>query len=181
MEHFDWLVEKNVPFKDSFYGEGSYTPTDDCLSYSGSELAHPYPSIARPAPRGHTVQQDGIEAGVQLMKSLIESVENTSARILCNVHSKALVCDADQRVVGLLATELGEERFYRASKGVILCAGGFIRNREMVETYAPELARCRWAMGTDGDESQLVLRLLIKLLKGCSKTFTNRRAHHASP
>merc|ERR1712244_123548 len=28
-------------------------------------------------------------------------------------------------------------------------------------------------MGTEDDTSQLVLRLLIKLLKGCSRTFTN--------
>jgi 3-oxo-5alpha-steroid 4-dehydrogenase len=154
VEHFEWLVQKGVPFKESFYGEGSYTPTDDCLSYSGSELAHPYPSIAKPAPRGHTVKQDGIEAGVQLMQSLMEAVEQTSARVLFNVRTEALIQDDDQRVVGVVATSLGEERFYRASKGVVLCAGGFIRNREMVEIHAPELARCRWAMGTDGDDGR---------------------------
>ena len=57
VEHFDWLVAQGVPFKESFYGDGSYTPTDDCLSYSGSEQAWPYLELARPAPRGHTVRQ----------------------------------------------------------------------------------------------------------------------------
>ena len=28
-------------------------------------------------------------------------------------------------------------------------------------------------MGTEDDTTQLVLRLVIKLLKGCSRTFTN--------
>jgi hypothetical protein len=28
-------------------------------------------------------------------------------------------------------------------------------------------------MGTEDDTSQLVLRLVIKLLRGCSRTFTN--------
>jgi hypothetical protein len=60
--HFDWLVAQGVPFKASFYGDGSYTPTDDCLSYSGSELAWPYCHLARPAPRGHTVPQEGIDS-----------------------------------------------------------------------------------------------------------------------
>ena len=36
-----------------------------------------------------------------------------------------------------------------------------------------ELEESLLLMNTDADESQLVLRLLIKLLKGCSKTFTN--------
>jgi len=48
-------VTHGVPFKESYYGDGSYTPTDDCLSFSGSELAHPYRDLAVPAPRGHTV------------------------------------------------------------------------------------------------------------------------------
>ena len=70
LEHYDWLVAQGVPFKESYYGEGSYTPTDDCLSWSGSELNRRYAAIARPAPRGHTVAQEGIEAGGQLMRSL---------------------------------------------------------------------------------------------------------------
>ena len=78
VDHFDWLVTQGVPFKESFYGEGSYTPTDDCLSYSGSELAHPYNTIAKPAPRGHTVQEDGIEAGGALMRALVAAVRADS-------------------------------------------------------------------------------------------------------
>src|SRR5262245_7774367 len=79
--HYHWLVAQGVPFKPTFYGEGSYTPTDDCLSYSGSELAHPYHGVARPAPRGHTVQHPSIEAGAVLMQRLLAAVERTPARI----------------------------------------------------------------------------------------------------
>ncbi|MFP6563095.1 MAG: FAD-dependent oxidoreductase [Myxococcota bacterium] len=154
VSHFDWLEAEGVPFKESFYGEGSYTPTDDCLSYSGSELAHPYPDVAPPAPRGHTVQQEGIEAGVQLMKSLVAAVERTAARIAPDHRCEALVRDGADRVVGVVTRHLGEERCYRARGGVILCAGGFIRNREMVLRHAPWLARVRWAMGTDGDDGR---------------------------
>ena len=34
-----------------------------------------------------------------------------------------------------------EERCYRANKGVVLCAGGFVMNPEMMQQYAPELAK----------------------------------------
>ena len=154
VEHFDWLVGQGVPFKESFYGEGSYTPTDDCLSYSGSERAHPFPDVASPAPRGHTVQQEGIEAGVQLMRSLLRAVERTPTRIETDVRCETLVLNEARRVVGAVATYEGKERAYRARRGVILCAGGFIRNREMVRKHAPWLSQCRWAMGTDGDDGR---------------------------
>ena len=91
VSHFDWLEAEGGPFKESFYGEGSYTPTDACLSYSGSELAPPYPDVAPPAPRGHTVQQQGSEAGVQLMKSLGAAGERTAARIAPDHRCEALV------------------------------------------------------------------------------------------
>ena len=152
--HYDWLVAHGVPFKDSFYGEGSYTPTDDCLSYSGSELAHPYPGIAKPAPRGHTVQQEGIEAGGQLMKSLIEAVDRTPARVDVDVLGETLVLDDGGRAVGIATVTAGQEHLYRARRGIILCAGGFIRNPEMVKRHAPWLARCKWLMGTDGDDGR---------------------------
>ena len=154
VEHFDWLVDHGVPFKESYYGEGSYTPTDDCLSYSGSELAYPYNDVARPAPRGHTVQQDGIEAGAMLMTSLIAAVEKTRARILVDTRSETLVVDDDRRVVGVVAKREGEEFCYLARRAVILAAGGFINNKEMVARYAPELAKCKLRLGCDGDDGR---------------------------
>ena len=154
VSHYQWLVAHGVPFKKSYYGEGSYTPTDDCLSYSGSELAYPYCDMAQPAPRGHTVAQDGIEAGGQLMRSLIDAVDQTEAKIDTDVRCDALVLDDRGRVVGVAAVSAGEERLYRARRGVILCAGGFIRNPEMLDNHAPWLARCKWLMGTDGDDGR---------------------------
>ena len=44
---------------------------------------------------------------------------------------------------------------------------------DLLEFDIQELEESLLLMNTDADESQLVLRLLIKLLKGCSKTFTN--------
>jgi succinate dehydrogenase/fumarate reductase flavoprotein subunit len=154
VEHFHWLVEQGVPFKETFYGDGSYTPTDDCLSYSGSELAHPYKDIARPAPRGHTVQQEGIEAGGQLMRSLVAATERSGAEIQVDTLCETLVVDDDRRVVGVLAHADGREQWIRARRGVILTAGGFINNKEMVNRYAPRLRKCRFRAASDGDDGR---------------------------
>ncbi len=152
--HYHWLVEHGVPFKESYYGDGSYTPTDDCLSYSGSEQSYPYCNIAKPAPRGHTVQQDGIEAGAQLMRSLIAAVGKTTVKVQEDSLVKTLVMDDDTRVTGCVVRYEGEEQLIRARKGIVLCAGGFINNRDMVYHYAPELWRCRYRAASDGDDGR---------------------------
>jgi succinate dehydrogenase/fumarate reductase flavoprotein subunit len=152
--HYHWLVAQGVPFKPTFYGEGSYTPTDDCLSYSGSELAYPYVEIARPAPRGHTVQHPSIEAGAVLMQRLVAAVERTPARVETDVLVQTLVVDDDRRVVGLVARVDGCEQVIRARRGVILTAGGFINNKKMVERYAPLLRKCRFRAASDGDDGR---------------------------
>ncbi len=154
VEHFHWLVAQGVPFKASFYGEGSYTPTDDCLSYSGSELAHPYRDIARPAPRGHTVQQEGIEAGAMLMRALIAAVGRSGATVQEDTLCETLVVDDERRVVGVVARAGGAEQLVHARRGVILAAGGFINNKEMVSRYAPLLRKCRFRAASDGDDGR---------------------------
>jgi len=44
---------------------------------------------------------------------------------------------------------------------------------DLLEFDIQELEESLLLMGTEDDTSQLVLRLLIKLLKGCSRTFTS--------
>jgi 3-oxo-5alpha-steroid 4-dehydrogenase len=156
VEHFHWLVSQGVRFKESFYGEGSYIFTDDCLTWSGSEANTRYARVAKPAPRGHTVQREGIEAGGELMRVLCEAAERANAEVLANCRVETLVQDDDRRVVGVLARVDGEEQFFRARSGVVLCAGGFINNREMVDRHAPWLRRCKMRLGVDGDDGRAI-------------------------
>lgn len=44
---------------------------------------------------------------------------------------------------------------------------------DLLEFDIQELEESFLLMGTEDDTSQLVLRLVIKLLKGCSRTFTS--------
>jgi 3-oxo-5alpha-steroid 4-dehydrogenase len=141
VEHFEWLVDQGVPFKASFFAEGTDPMTDDCLSYTGNELAYPWCDIARPAPRGHTVKQQGASGGV-LMQRLLGAVERADVRVLPDTRCETLVVDGEHAVVGAVARTGGEERCVRARRGVVLTAGGFIQNPEMVARYAPLLQEC---------------------------------------
>ncbi len=154
VQHFHWLVGQGVPFKESFYDEGSYIFTDDCLAWSGSELNTRYASLAKPAPRGHTAQQEGIEAGGRLMRSLCEATVQSGAEVLVDCLVETLVQDDAGRVVGIVARIDQQERTLRARGGVVLCAGGFINNEEMVARHAPWLRRCRMTLACDGDDGR---------------------------
>ena len=45
-------------------------------------------------------------------------------------------------------------RNYRAQRGVVLCAGGFVNNREMIRQYAPALRKARFRAATEGDDGR---------------------------
>jgi succinate dehydrogenase/fumarate reductase flavoprotein subunit len=152
VEHFDWLVAQGVPFKATFYPHYSgEPPTDDGLVYSGSENAHPYNEIARPAPRGHVPQIPG-RAGGLLMQTLLNAVGRTGAEVVADARALTLVVAPDGTVAGVIARIDGAERAVRARRGVILTTGGFINNDTMLRQHAPLLMRCQFRVGADGDD-----------------------------
>jgi len=154
VEHFHWLEAQGVPFKRSFYPEPSLeSRTDDCLVYSGGEDGAPFDRLARPAPRGHKPRTEG-KAGPFFMQKLLEAVEKRAADFRWNTCVETLVSDARGRVVGVVAREAGEERTFRARRGVILAAGGFSMNEEMLARYVPQLLGARPKNATDGDDGR---------------------------
>ncbi len=139
LEHYHWLIAQGIPFKGTYLpGKWLEPTTDDTLIWSGSEAAWPFAQAARPAPRGHTPQMDGWGAGKLVMatlpaRALALGVEaHFSSRVL------ALIADDANRVHGLVVRIDGTPRMVRARRGVLLCAGGFICNEEMVTRYAPD-------------------------------------------
>jgi len=152
VEHFHWLVDKGVPFRPSFF-EGAHEPftTDDGLTFSGSEHVHPFNEIARPAPRGHVTQQIQ-NKGSLLMQRLTAAAESAGVSTRIQHRCEALVQARDGRVIGAIASSLEGEVRIRARGGVVLAAGGFIWNREMVEQHAPLLQRCKMKVGTENDD-----------------------------
>jgi 3-oxo-5alpha-steroid 4-dehydrogenase len=141
VSHFDWLVAQGVPFSDGYYAlKTDEPPTTDCLFWSGNEKAWPISDAARPVPRGHVVEKES-EGGALLVQRLVAGAEKMGVRFQYDANVTNLVVDENNTIVGVRLTVFGEERFVRARRGVVLAAGGFAMNREMVAEYSPLLAQ----------------------------------------
>jgi len=157
IEHFHWFEKQGVPFKRSFYDEpGLESRTDDCLVYTSGEDCAPWNTIATPAPRGHKAQvvQKG---GPYLMKCILEAVDREAIPVLTDTRGEALVVADDGVVCGLVVKNAGREYAFRARRGVVLAAGGFIMNEAMCALHAPVLNRVTDRNGTPGDDGTGIL------------------------
>jgi len=153
--HFHWLVARGVPFRPSFHpGTGIEPPTEDGLVFSGSENAHPFRELARPAPRGHCPARPGAAGGLLMDKLLACVAAAPGIRVSPDSRAETLILDDDGRVVGAAVRRAGQRFFLGAEGGVVLAAGGFIQNREMVARHAPALLRCKVRLGCDGDDGR---------------------------
>ncbi len=141
VDHFEWLKAHDVPFTDGYYAPKHHTPPGtNCLSWSGNEKAWPISEHAKPAPRGHKVAHDE-EGGALLIQRLGALAEKIGVRFAYDANVTNLVAESDGTVVGARFTVFGEERFARARKAVVLAAGAFSMNKEMVAEYCPDLAQ----------------------------------------
>jgi 3-oxo-5alpha-steroid 4-dehydrogenase len=149
---YDWLVELGVPFKKSFIpGKYAAVPTDDGLAYTGNEMQAHYKAVATPVPRGHHVE--GIDhTGKVLFPPLHAGVEAAGAQIVYEAPAQRLVVDPDGRVVGVVVDIDGVDEYVKARKGVVLCAGGFAANKEMVGQHCPSYLRSEFLVGTKTDD-----------------------------
>lgn len=152
--HFNWLEAQGVPFKGTYLpGKWIEPVTDDTLLWSGSEAAWPFSAKAKPAPRGHTAQLEGWGGGGKmLMGSLCDRAAAVGANIHCNSRALCLIIDDQRHVRGLVVRIEGEEKCVRARRGVILCAGGFIINRDMVARFAPAALGCTEVVSGGNDD-----------------------------
>jgi succinate dehydrogenase/fumarate reductase flavoprotein subunit len=158
LKHFEWLTAQGIEYKNSYIAERCIEPsTDDCLIWSGSEEAWPFVERARPAPRGHCPKFLGMGGGRYVMDMLAQRVIEAGVQVLYNARALALVADGGRDVHGLTLRIDGEARYARARRAVVLCAGGFVMNREMVKQHAPLLLRSHFPLGTVDDGSGILL------------------------
>jgi succinate dehydrogenase/fumarate reductase flavoprotein subunit len=158
VQHFNWLEAQGVPFDRSYYKYKSVVqPTRECLIWSGNEAVWPYREAARPVPRGHKVAFDGEEGGGALaVQILSRKAEALGARVRTDTQATALVVDDTGRVRGVRARSLGQELFVEARRAVILAAGGFGQNAEMVAQYVPALAPPFFVQGSPYDDGTAI-------------------------
>jgi 3-oxo-5alpha-steroid 4-dehydrogenase len=153
MSHFGWLREQGVPFKGTYLpGKWIEPTTDDTLLWSGNEKAWPFSTVAQPAPRGHTAQFQGWGGGKVLMEKLCGRAVELGAQVHYGSRALTLVTDRSGSVCGLVVRLDGQPRFVRARQGVILCAGGFIANQEMLRRFAPAALDCQQQVTAGNDD-----------------------------
>ena len=138
-EHFDWVESLGVPYKRAVYLERTVVPfSDESLLFTGNERAWPFTEIAEPVPRGHVPSKEGDEGGRIFMQALMAAVESEGVLIRTDARVVALLQDHTGTVRGVAARIDGEEVAIQASKGVVLTAGGFVMNQDMLAKHAPQ-------------------------------------------
>lgn len=138
--HFEWARSLGVPYKAALMTERTVVPlTDESLLFTGNERTYPFNRIADPVPRGHVPSKEGDEGGRIFMRALMEAVKAAGATVQTDARAIALLRDDDGRVRGVVAKVAGEEQYIEATRGVVLAAGGFVMNEEMVNKYAPHV------------------------------------------
>jgi len=152
LEHFAWFCGLGVEWNESFCDDKVTHPLgSECLLYSGNEEVWPFCEQARPAPRGHKPAREG-EAGGYLMEAVLRASAESGARVLNDCLALCLVQGEARRVLGVAARHEGRTLFVRARRGVVLAAGGFVSNREMLARHAPSLLHINYPTGTPGDD-----------------------------
>jgi 3-oxo-5alpha-steroid 4-dehydrogenase len=152
LEHFEWFCSLGVEWNESYCDDRVTHPrTAEGLFVSGNEEAWPFCEQARPVPRGHKPAREG-EAGGYLMEAVLRAAAQAGARVLEGCLAQTLVVSEDRRVVGVAARRDGRLLFALARRGVILAAGGFVMNREMLARHAPSLLHINHPTGTPGDD-----------------------------
>lgn len=152
LEHYDWLSSNGIEFKPEYYaGKHTNTPNFAGLMMTGNEATWPDSQNARSAPRGHKPLIKGDHGGIPLMENLIRVAREQGVVIIPDARALTSIADEAGRITGILARIDGVERCFKARKGVVLCGGGFIMNEDMVQRYAPRLARGNYPNGNAND------------------------------
>lgn len=144
VEHFNWLEALGFQFERSYYpGKVVVPPGTEGLSYTGNEKVWPYCEQAKPAPRGHSVPVPGELGGAAMVIDLlVKRADELDVQVQYETGVTNLVVDNDGAVVGVSWKRFSETGAVRA-KSVVIAAGGFAMNPDMVAEHTPALGQPR--------------------------------------
>ncbi|MCV7279111.1 FAD-binding protein [Mycolicibacterium flavescens] len=143
VEHFNWLEGLGFQFERSYYpGKVVVPPGTEGLSYTGNEKVWPFYEQAKPAPRGHSVPVPGELGGAAMVTDLLlKRADELGVQIRYETGATNLVVD-DGAVVGVRWKHFTDTGDVRAAS-VVIAAGGFAMNPEMVARHTPALGQKR--------------------------------------
>ena len=152
-EHLDWLEALGFQFERSYYPEKAVIqPGTEGLMYTGNEKVWPYRDLAKPAPRGHKVPVPGDTQGAKIVTDLlVKRCADLGVEVRYETGAMQLVVSSEGAVVGVAWRRFDETGFIKA-RSVVLAAGGFVMNKEMVERFTPALAEKPFTLGSTYDD-----------------------------
>lgn len=144
VEHFNWLEDLGFQFERSYYpGKVVVPPGTEGLSYTGNEKVWPFCEQAKAAPRGHSVPVPGELGGADMViKLLLKRADELGVEMRYETGATNLVVDDQGAVVGVRWKNFGVTGAVKAG-AVIIAAGGFAMNPEMVAEHTPALGQKR--------------------------------------
>ncbi len=153
VEHFNWLEDLGFQFERSYFpGKAVIQPNTEGLMYTGNEKVWPFFEQAVPAPRGHKVPVPGDTGGASMVVDLLlKRATSLGVQIRYETGATGLITDGSVAVTGVTWKHFSETGAIRA-KSVIIAAGGFVMNPEMVATYTPKLAEKPFVLGNTYDD-----------------------------
>ncbi|MGB6040558.1 MAG: FAD-binding protein, partial [Gordonia sp. (in: high G+C Gram-positive bacteria)] len=153
VDHFNWLEALGFQFERSYYPEKAVIqPQTQGLMYTGNEKVWPFKEQAVPAPRGHKVPRPGDTGGAgMVIELLVKRLGEQGVPIRYEVGARKLIVNEDGSVGGVYWKAGTEEGFIKASS-VIIAAGGFVMNPDMVAKYVPQLAEKPFTLGNTYDD-----------------------------
>jgi 3-oxo-5alpha-steroid 4-dehydrogenase len=157
-EHCDWLEGLGFEFERSYYPHKAVIqPQTQGLMYTGNEKVWPFRDLAVGASRGHTVTVPGDTQGAKLVIDLlVRRASELGVQVRYETAATELRTEGE-RVTGVRWRSFEGTGSIR-SRAVILAAGGFVMNAEMVAEHVPQLARKPFVLGTSYDDG-LAIRL----------------------
>jgi succinate dehydrogenase/fumarate reductase flavoprotein subunit len=140
VEHFGWLESLGFEFERSFYPHKAVVqPGTQGLMFTGNEKCWPFREKVRPAPRGHKPPVEGdLGGGSYVVDLALKRLADLSIEVRYDTGATALIVK-DGAVVGATWKRFTETGAIRAG-AVVIAAGGFVLNPQMVATYAPRLS-----------------------------------------
>src|ERR1700761_7586546 len=153
VEHFNWLEDLGFQFERSYFpGKAVIQPNTEGLMFTGNEKVWPFLEKAVPAPRGHKVPVPGDTGGASMViELLLKRAATLGVQIRYETGATELIVDESGAVTGVTWKQFAETGAIKANS-VIIAAGGFVMNPEMVARYTPKLAEKPFVLGNSYDD-----------------------------
>src|SRR5215218_6519374 len=153
VEHFDWLEALGFEFERSFFpGKAVIQPGTEGLMFTGNEKMWPFREEIPPAPRGHKVPVPGDTEGTKIVMDLLrQRVEEAGVEVRFETGAAQLVVTDNGAVAGV-AWKRFDQTGVVLAPAVIVAAGGYVMNQDMLAKYTPAMTSKLFVLGSTYDD-----------------------------